>query len=283
MVEVNKYRDLEIENRGQVATIRLVPPLKAIRSGKAPDVHWELGAALSELRGDNHVRVIILTGADPDEFLVPPTTDVYSSDASKKVRSDPVWMWKTFTGILRTHQTMAEIEKPIVARVNGDAIGFGQSLMFASDIIVAREDARIADMHMGMAEVEPFGPPFGIVPGDGGTALVPLYMTPAKAKEYLMLAKAYSARELAQLGIINYAVPLAQLDSLVEEIVGRLLKRSAYALAWTKRVANRRLVHQLNLTLDAGAAYEMVNFLQAARLGGEDKKLGGTSCTAGEA
>ena len=103
---------------------------------------------------------------------------------------------------------MAEIEKPIVARVNGDAIGFGQSLMFASDIIVAREDVRIADMHMGMGEVEPFGPPYGIV------------------------------------------------------------------LAWTKRVANRALAQHLGLTLDAGAAYEMVTFLQAERLGGRDTTLG---------
>ena len=75
--------------------------------------------------------------------------------------------------------------------------------MFASDIIVAREDARIADMHMGMGEVEPFGPPYGIVPGDGGAALVPLYMTPARAKEYLMLARAYGAGELARLGITS--------------------------------------------------------------------------------
>jgi len=273
MADVSRYRDLEIEKKEQVATIRIFSPMKAIRAGHPPDLHWELGSAFSELRGDNSVRVIVLTGAEDGEFLAPPTTEAYSAERGRNTRTDPGWLWKTFTGILRTHQTMAEIEKPIVARVNGDAIGFGQSLMFASDLIVAREDARIADMHMGMAEVEPFGPPYGIVPGDGGAALVPLYMTPAKAKEYLMLAKPYTAGELARLGIINYAVPAAELDALIEDIVGRLLKRSAYALAWTKRVANRQLAHHLNLTLDAGAAYEMVNFLQIERLRGNDKTL----------
>ena len=59
---------------------------------------------------------------------------------------------------------------------------------------------------------------------------------------------------------------------MVDDIVGRLLKRSAYALAWTKRVANRPVVQQLNLVLDAAAAYEMVNFLQTQRPGWEDKR-----------
>lgn len=272
MVDVNKYRDLEIDQKDQVATIRIVPLRRAVRAGRRHDIHWELGSAFSEFRGDNSVRVIVLTGAEADEFLVPPRTDTYSNEAAKKTRNDPSSTWRTFTGILRAYQSMAEIEKPIVARVNGDAIGFGQSLMFASDIIVAREDARIADMHMGMGEVAPFGPPYGVVPGDGGAALVPLYMTPARAKEYLMLAREYSARELAQLGIINYAVPMAELDARVEEIVGRLLKRSAYALAWTKRVSNRLLASHLNLTLDASAAYEMVNFLQMERMGWQDRK-----------
>jgi enoyl-CoA hydratase len=218
------------------------------------------------------VRVIVLTGAEPGEFLVPPTTDSYASEAGRKRRNDPASTWRTFTGIFRTCHGMVEIEKPIVARINGDAIGFGQSLMFASDIVVAREDARIADSHMGMGEVEPFGPPYAVVPGDGGAALAPLYMTPARAKEYLMLARPYSAGELARLGIINYAVPMAELDARVEEIVGRLLKRSAYALAWTKRVSNRLVAQHLNLALDASAAYEMVNFLQMERAGWQDRK-----------
>jgi enoyl-CoA hydratase/carnithine racemase len=97
-------------------------------------------------------------------------------------------------------------------------------------------------------------------------------MSPAKAKEYLFLAKPYTGRELADAGIINYAVPTAELDGVVGDMVERLLKRSAYALAWTKRTANRHVVQQLNLTLDAAAAYEMVNFLQIERLEGHDPK-----------
>ena len=156
---------------------------------------------------------------------------------------------------------MTEIEKPIVGKINGDAVGFGQSLAFGCDIIVAAQNARFVDHHMGMDEVEGFEREFSIVPGDGGLGLLPLFMSPARAKEYLMLAREYRADELERLGIINYAVPPGELDAKVDEIVARLLKRSAYALAWTKRVANRRVAQHLNLTLDAAAAYEMLTLV----------------------
>ena len=186
---------------------------------------------------------------------------------------DPAAGYKTFTGIVRYHEAMVALEKPIVARVNGHAIGTGQSIMFASDIIVAREDAIIADHHMGPVPIPgapPVGSPNGAVPGDGGVAWAPLYMSPAKAKEYLMLSKPYTAKEFEQMGIINYAVPLADLDSKVNDIVERLLQRSAYALAWTKRVINRRAEEQLNRSLDAAAAYCWINRLQLLQTGFKD-------------
>jgi enoyl-CoA hydratase len=260
------YIHIAVEKANQVATIRI----RRIRTTAAP-FHWELGEALSALRGDDEVRVIVLTGEEDGVFSVGPRSEVYASDEGKRKRNDPVRTWKTFTGLVRCHEVMAAIEKPIVARVNGDAIAFGSSLLFASDLIVAREDARVVDYHLAMGEL-PWGPPYGIVPGDGGAALVPLYMSPPKAKEYLMLAKEYSGADLARMGLINYAVPAEKLDEVVDDLVRRLLERSAYALAWTKRVVNRRIVDQLNMTLDAGAAYEMVTLHQIERLGWEDPK-----------
>lgn len=174
--------------------------------------------------------------------------------------------------MLRTHSAMAEIEKPIIGKINGHAIGFGSSLAFACDLIVAARDAVLVDMHLGMGEVEEGGPEFGIVPGDGGASLVPLFMSPAIAKEYLMLAKRYTAQELADAKIINYAVDAAELDSVTNDLADRLLRRPSYALAWTKRVINRRIVDTLNMSLDAGAAYEMVNFLQLEKFGWTDPK-----------
>ena len=270
------YESIAIERRDQVATLVLKRRTR-VPGQPVANRHWELANALDELRADSSVRVIVLTGTD-EQFSVPPHSVEHDRAATPAERSceypvDPARTWHNMTGVIRTHQAMAEIEKPIVARVNGDAIGFGQSLVFGSDLIVAVEDALIADHHLGMGEIESVGGHlFGTVPGDGGMALVPLYMTPARAKEYLMLGRPYRARELADLGLINYAVAREALDATVDDLVERLLKRPAYALAWTKRVANRRVVDHLNLTLDAGAGYEMTAFLQLHQQGWVDKR-----------
>src|SRR5579883_190506 len=260
------YETCTLEKTGEIATVTIIPP-RALTGGTA-DLHWELGEIFSDLRSDNEIRVVVLTGW-PGEFYAPAPPDFYDNPELRAYVSDPPKAWKTFTGVVRTHMAMAELEKPIVGKITGDAIGFGSSLAFACDLIVAAQDVQFIDIHLGMGEV-PFGPRFGIVTGDGGSSLVPLFMTPAKAKEYLMLAKPYTAKELADAGVINHAVPADKLEGFVDDMVARLLARSAFALAWTKRTANRHVVNQLNLTLDAAAAYEMVNFLQLDRLGGND-------------
>jgi len=82
-----------------------------------------------------------------------------------------------------------------------------------------------------------------------------------------------TARELADAGVINHAVPAEQLDDVVDDIVQRLLSKSAYALAYTKRILNRHVINQLNTTLDSSAAYEFLTFLQVPTLGPDDKTL----------
>jgi enoyl-CoA hydratase len=263
----DEFGTLRIERNGPVATVHMINLTEGIQAGRTLDFHWEIGVALGQLRDDQDVRVVILTGARDGEFMVAPRTDVYEEPGALGGHNDPKGSWKVFNGIIRAHQTLTEMEKPVIARVNGDAVGFGQSLMLGCDIIVAREDARIADMHMAMGDVAPYGPPFAIVPGDGGASLIPLYMAPPLAKEYLMLGKEYSAKRLAELHLINYAVPAEQLDAEVDRLVGKLLEKPPLALAWTKRTVNRYIAAQHNQTLDAGAAYEMVNFLQWERQG----------------
>lgn len=263
-----KYTTLNVKISGQVATVA-IPNIAALAKPgeRPPDEHWELGLLFGDLRGDNRVRVIVITGPGNGIFHAG-LRNRYGHPASRDQANE----WVNFGGVRRLHQEMAESEKIIVAKVNGDAIGFGQSLVFSSDIIVAQEDAIIADFHLAMGEIPKYGPDFGVVPGDGGCALVPLFMSPAKAKEYLLLGKQYTAAEFARLGVINYAVPAAQLDATVDDIVTRLLKRSAYALAFAKRVANRRVVHHLNMTLDAAAAYEQVNMLQLEKWGWKENR-----------
>ncbi|MFB6095920.1 MAG: enoyl-CoA hydratase/isomerase family protein [Haloferacaceae archaeon] len=271
-----QYTRIHVEKDDQVATISLAPhsrdeeELEEEYDGPEHNSHWELANALDDIRSDNDVRVVVITGGG-DSFKHPPA-EMYRSETGKENRNDPRRIWCTFVGHIRAHQTIAEMEKVVVGKVNGDAVGFGQSLALACDLIVAVEDARFIDHHMAMGEIEDIGPEYGIVTGDGGSSLLPLYMSPPKAKEYLMLGKPYTGADLADMDLINYAVPPEELDEKVDELVEALLKRSAYALAWTKRTANRRVVDHLSKTLDASSAYEMVNFLQAEWLDWNDPR-----------
>jgi len=255
-LEVIKRNTLEILRDGSLATVRMYPR-KSLPFESAYDVHVELAEIFQELRTDDAIRVIVLTGSG-EHFLEP--RPGYVGPEFKAYRFESHNMWATFTSIVRLHEAMALSEKTIVARVNGNAVGFGSSLVFACDLIVAREDAVIADNHLQKAAGEETGP--GLVPGDGGISLIPLYLSPALAKEYLMLGRRWTAADLMRLGVLNYAVPAAKLDQTVAEIVAELLLRPAAALAWTKRLTNRFVVEQLARTLDAAVAYEIVNLYQ---------------------
>jgi enoyl-CoA hydratase len=268
------FPDLKLETcrltkDGDIANVTIIPP-RNLGAGTA-DLHWELGEVFSALRGDTSTRVVVFTGED-GEFYQPMSGDFYDNAELREYVSDPPHAYKTFTGIVRVHQAMAELEKPIVGKINGNALGFGSSLVFACDLIIADEEALVIDIHLGMGEVKEGGPNFGITTGDGGSALIPLFFSPAIAKEALMLAKRFTGRDLADMNVINYAVPAGELEAKTDEIVQALLRRSAFALAWTKRTANRIVAHHLNMTLDSAAAYEMVNFLQIDRLDGKDPK-----------
>ncbi len=257
---MREYGDLRITREGGVATIGMLPSGDAHYARQAGQEvvkyfpkHKEVGEALEELRGDNDVRVIVLTGLG-EMFFVPPS-------AGPGIKAhDPGEDWDLSVGLARTLNAIIEIEKPVIARVNGPAVAFGSSLVFACDFVVADEEALIADYHLGMGEL-PYGrPDLGVVPGDGGAVFVPMQMTLAHARDFLLLARPFTGRELADLGYIHRAVPAAELDAAVKELTDRLLKRTPYALAWSKRVLNRRLQQQFHLTFDAAWAYEMLNF-----------------------
>jgi enoyl-CoA hydratase len=269
----DSFRSLRISVQDQVATIKLRPVSVVFQESPPGDPHIELPTALEAMRVDSAIRLIVITGETDGEFLCAGSPDYYQSDRAAERLADPYGQFPVGQGVLRTFQVMTEIEKPIIAKVNGDAIGFGQSIVFGSDLIIAREDAFISDVHMGMGEVvrsdsgSAVGLPFGVVPGDGAGALIPLFMAPTLAKEYMMLSTTYTAADLAEMKIINRAVALSDLDATVDEFLQRLLKRSAFALAWTKRILNRRVANQLNMTLDASTAYEQLNLLQIQHLG----------------
>ena len=264
---------------GAVATIEIIPPSQL--TGGTSDLHYDLAQAFMRLRHIDSVRVIVLTGQD-GEFYVPMPPDFYESEGARAYLASTGGAWRTFSGVVQVHEAMCQIEKPIVAKVNGPAIGFGSSLVFACDLIVIVNDAAVIDMHLGMGEVLEGGPRFGIVPGDGGAVVVPEAMPRALANEALLLARRFTGSELEQFGAVNYAVAPEDLDAKVAELVDGLLRRSAYALAWSKRMINRSMRVAVAQGIDHGAAYEMVNFLQLESRGWKDSMVLGPDTTSTE-
>ena len=270
---MSDYVLLDIVRNGQVATIELKRLEKHIRDLMRTEKRGgaqrasEVARALQELRDDDEIRVIVITGK-ADVFTIPPSSYGHHGNPGND--------WDIMSGVTKAVEAMCTIEKPVIAKVNGHAVGFGANLVLACDFIIAREDAIIADHHMSAGELMIDGQVVGsadhcMVTGDGGTVFAPLKMPLAMAKEYLMLARPFTAKELATMGVVNYAVPFAELDAKTDEIAQRLLKRNAYALAMTKRVLNKQAMAQFNQTHDASLAYEFLNFYmqtpQAKELG----------------
>jgi enoyl-CoA hydratase len=234
-----------------------------------------VGVALDQLRWDKSVRVVVITGEKDGEFWLAPHPKHYDNPAQK----DRVNPMRARAGQMaegrRTPnaiETLAVIEKPVIARLNGDAFGFGQSVLWGCDMIVAREDALVADIHTGMGKVldhkgELRGIPWAVTPGDGAMAFFPLFLPPTKAKEYLFLSKTYTAKELEELHVFNYAVPLARLDEVTNELIDKLLAIPSSVLARTKRAANKLLVTQWNLVQDLAQAYEVLDLMDHSRAG----------------
>ena len=145
-------------------------------------------------------------------------------------------------------QNMLTCEKPIIARVNGDAMGLGATIALFCDIVIADETARIADPHVAV----------GLAAGDGGAIMWPQLIGYARAKRYLLSGDRLTGKEAAEIGLIAFAVPAAELDAKVEEWVAKLSGNVASrAIKYTKASINIGLQQILSTMVDAGLAYEM--------------------------
>lgn len=151
--------------------------------------------------------------------------------------------------------SLLDLEKPIVCRMNGAAAGLGATIALLCDVIIADETAKIGDPHVKV----------GLVAGDGGAVIWPQLIGFARAKELLMTGDLLTGRRAAEMGLVNYAVPAADLDAKVAEIVGKIAANPRWAVRWTKTVANIALKDIANKTMDAAIAYEMASNMTADR------------------
>ncbi|GIH17758.1 enoyl-CoA hydratase/isomerase family protein [Rugosimonospora africana] len=255
------FQQLGVRVAGQVATVELLWPDGRSRDKQAG--HHELATCLARVRGDDDIRVLVLKGAVDGTFYAPFVGGEHSAEPSrfkKGVMSDPEHIYRALQETQQIMDSIVRMEKPVIAMVNGNALGLGASLAFACDFIVADERAYITDIHIANHHFVPSANrSTGIVPGDGGTVFWPAQMSLVKAKEYLMTGRPVTARELADLNAITKAVPASELQATVDGYIEELLARPAWALGWTKLAINKRLRSDLELTLDTSAALEALS------------------------
>jgi enoyl-CoA hydratase len=212
-------------------------------------LHDEMARLFIDLQADPDSDLIILTGQGRvfcaggdfdwfDEMIAQPAKFRAIAHDGKRIVS-----------------TLLDLEKPIICRLNGAAAGLGATIALLCDVIIADETARIGDPHVKV----------GLVAGDGGAVIWPQLIGYARAKEMLLTGDLLRADEAAKMGLINYAVPAAELDAKVAELAGKILANPRWAVRWTKTVANIALKQLAVSNSDAAVAYEMLSNMTADR------------------
>lgn len=270
MTREYSYERVHVTMEDQVATVFMNWP-DGIRDPKRVALfHEEFTDAMFKLRNDDSVRVVILRGAG-DRYFLSTFAGVEDSDPSTRTKSGDTAYHSTVQAPQMLEHIL-KMSKPVIAMVNGDAIGIGATIAMACDIIIAAEDAFITDCHIASFHwMKKADSHQGTVPGDGGAVFWPLLMSTPIAKEMLFTGRPVTARELADMRAINSAVPKEQLESVVTDMVNRLLDRPAWALGWTKTIMNKRVVDNFEMTMDLGLAYEVM--AQQRRQVGETKGI----------
>jgi len=211
-------------------------------------MHDELADVFAFAAADTHSDVVVLTGTGRAFSAGGDLQHMARNAAEPELFDHEVQIAKHI--VFR----MLDLEKPLICRMNGDAVGLGATLALLADVIFAADNARIGDPHVTV----------GLVAGDGGAALWPYRVGFGRAKEYLLTGELLTAKRAAEIGLINHCVPAAELDAAVEAFCRRLLEGSSQAIRATKLLINLELKRIATAVMDAGIAYEALSVRSAA-------------------
>jgi enoyl-CoA hydratase len=214
------YQDIKVTKDGPVATIAIDRPevLNAIRY----ETMVEIQDALNDIERDDRIRVVVLTGAGNKAF-------VSGGDISVMAKgSGYMDVVHTLPAGQQICGRIEDFRKPVVARINGIALGGGTELALCCDIRIAADNAIL-----GQPEIK-----LGVIPGYGGTQRLPRIVGMGMAKKLVLTGDHISAQEAYRIGLVDVLVPRAELDSAVAKLCHRLASMSPIALAMGKEAIN---------------------------------------------
>jgi enoyl-CoA hydratase/carnithine racemase len=243
MVDYSSYQHIVVHVEDSIATVTLNRPdsLNAVN----PRLLTELGRIFYDLADDNSVDIIILTGAGR-AFCA--GGDVKAMGERNAGDEDHEWAVAT-PGKHPLVYALLDLEKPIIAAVNGDAVGLGATMALLCDIVIASENARFGDPHVKV----------GLVPGDGGAVIFTHLVGTAKAKELLLIGDLISANEAERIGLISHVVPRDELMPTAMKFANKLAANPKLTVRWTKLSINKRLKEDTELMLELSSGLEWLS------------------------
>jgi enoyl-CoA hydratase len=236
------YTTLETAREGDVLRVTIAHPTSALNAVDDA-LHHDLTRLFADLRREDEARAVLLTGrgrafsAGGDFAWFPQLREPGRMEALRRDAKQLIW-------------DLLDVEVPIVAAVNGPAMGLGASIALLCDVIFMADTAVIGDPHVRV----------GIVAGDGGAAIWPLAVGPARAKQYLLTGDPLTAAEAERIGLVNRVVPAADLDREAMAFAERLAAGAPLAVRYTKLAVNKLVKDALNVAFDTSTALELLTF-----------------------
>jgi len=240
------YETLLFEKDGGVCTITLNRPdrLNAINYQLAT----ELEKVLTEIEEDDEVKTVILTGAGRGFCAGADIKDMADPNAK------PLPIGKRYTFF----NTLEDLEKPVIAAINGPCNGGGLEIALCCDFRIASETA-----NLGLGEVK-----LGVIPAGGGTARLPRLIGPGRAKEFLYFGNRIDGKEAHEIGLVNRVVPPDELMPEAKRWAAELAERPPLSLKMLKYCVN------LGMQMDLLGAIDYEGRCAAVLRNTEDHKEG---------
>jgi enoyl-CoA hydratase len=240
-VNYDSYEAIKADRKGRILTLTMSRP--GTMNAVDAVLHEELSRIFYDVDADDAADVVVLTGEG----------NAFCAGGDLKwlndMHGDPAAFAKTVWEGKRLVNSLLDLEKPIIARLPGHAIGLGCTIALYCDIIYAVEAAKLGDPHVSV----------GLVAGDGGAVIWPQLIGYARAKEYLMTGDTLSATDAAAIGLINHAVSADELDAAVYGMAERLAGGALNAIKWTKASVNAGLKQVANAALDTAFNFEAMS------------------------
>jgi enoyl-CoA hydratase len=236
------FETLRVERRGTLLEVTIDHPRSELNAVDAT-LHDELTGLFAALRREKEARAVLLTGskrafcAGGDFAWLGELRGMEKLEPLRRDAKQLIW-------------DLLDVEQPVVAALNGPAVGLGASIALLCDVILMADTASIADPHVRV----------GIVAGDGGAAIWPLVLGPARAKEFLLTGDRVDAATAERLGLVNRVVPAADLMREARALAQRLADGAPLALRYTKAAVNKWVKQAAGAAFDYSTALEIVTF-----------------------